>query len=165
MAKKPLNRDLQFVSFFVSGDMYGLDIQIVKEVNPNITISNVPLSKDVIRGLVNIRGQIVLVMDIAVVFGQEARTVTGESQLIILKTAQEIQQISLVDLEINCDLFGDKPIAFLVDSIGDVVTIPEVNIEPTPPHIDEGNASFIKGVSKLGDKLISILNAEEMIAA
>ncbi len=165
MATKMVYKDLQFVSFFISGDMYGLDIQIVKEVNPNINISDVPLSKNAIRGLVNIRGQIVLVMDVAVIFGKQARPITNESQLIILKTEQEIQQISLIDTQINDNLFGDKPIAFLVDSIGDVVTIYEGNIEPTPPHIDEKSTPFIKGVSKIENNLISILNAEEMISS
>jgi purine-binding chemotaxis protein CheW len=153
------------VSFFIADDMYGLDIRIVKEVNPNIRISDVPLSKNTIRGLVNIRGQIVLVMDIAILFGNEPRPITDASQLVILKTAQEIQHLSLVEDALNTELFGDKPIAFLVDCIGDVITIPEKTIEPTPPHIDETHSLFIKGVTKIEDALFTILNAEEMISA
>ncbi len=165
MAQKHSNRELQFVSFYISDDLYGMDIQIVKEVNPNISITDVPLSKDTIRGLVNIRGQIILVMDIAIIFGREPRPITDESQLIILKTGSEIQQVSLIDGSIQEDLFGDKPIAFLADSIGDVITLPELNIEPTPPHIDEKNVPYIKGVAKIEKKLFTILNAEEMISA
>ena len=65
-------------------------------IHPDISITEVPLSKEHIRGLVNIRGQIVLVMDISVIFGHEPLSITDDSQLVILKTAQEISRYILV---------------------------------------------------------------------
>lgn len=158
-----ITNDLQFVSFYVAEQMYGLDIQIVKEVNPNIAITEVPLSNENIRGLVNIRGQIILVMDIAIIFGHAPRPLTDNSQLVILKTAQEIQTITNIGQHVEGTNFGDKPIAFLVDEIGDVVTLPVGMIEPSPPHLVQSNAPFVKGVAKNRNTLLIILNAEEML--
>jgi purine-binding chemotaxis protein CheW len=165
MAKNNKSKELQFVSFYIADRIYGLDIQIVKEVNTNVSIAKVPLSSKTIRGLVNIRGQIVLVMDIAVVFGSTPRPITETSQLVILKTAQEIRNISNFSIEIDIQKFGDKPTGFLVDTIGDVMTISESIIEPTPPHLADINAPYIKSVANLGKDLLIILNAEEMLHA
>jgi len=160
-----LNKEIQFVSFYISDHMYGLEIQILKEVHPDISITEVPLSKEHIRGLVNIRGQIALVMDISVIFGHEPLSITDDSQLVILKTAHEIQNISSINISVDSNQFGDKPVAFLVDAIGDVITVTESVIEPAPPHLAANNASFVKGVVKLEDNLLVILNAEEMLKA
>lgn len=160
-----MNNEMKFLSFYISDHMYGLEIQIAKEVHPDISITEVPLSKDHIRGLVNIRGQIVLVMDISVIFGHEPILITDDSQLVILKTAQEIRNISSINIPVDSNQFGDKPVAFLVDRIGDVITIQESMIEPAPPHLPVNNAAYVKGVVKLEDNLFVILNAEEMLNA
>jgi purine-binding chemotaxis protein CheW len=157
--------ELQFVSFTIAEQVFGFDIQIVKEVNPNVTITKVPLSSNTIRGLVNIRGQIILVMDIAVIFGAKPRPVTNNSQLVILKTAQEIRSISNFCIDIDMANFCDKPTSFLVDTIGDVITISESIIEPAPPHLSDRNAPYIKGVANLGKDLMVILKADELLHA
>jgi len=157
------NGTRQYVSFDLDGRLYGLDIRIVKEVNPNTVIALVPRSPEHIRGLVNIRGQVVLVIDVAVVFGKAARPVTDTSQIIIFKTAQEIRQVRNIDDSLALARFGDKPVGFLVDGIGDVVTVTESNIAPPPPHLTECNARYVEGVVQLEERLLVILNATNML--
>jgi purine-binding chemotaxis protein CheW len=151
----------EFVSFWLDERLYGLDIHVVKEINPNVAIAPVPHAPPHVRGLVNIRGQVVLVMDIAKIFGGEQRPVTPESQVIILKTAAEIRNLRTLVAEIDATPFGDKPVGFLVDRIGDVVR-PET-LKPAPPHLSEENSRFVLGVANPDGELQIILSAGNLI--
>jgi len=153
---------LQFVSFMVDGHLYGLDIRLVKEVNPNTNITPVPRSPKHIRGVVNIRGQVVLVTDIGVIFGGSFRPITPDSHIIILKTSQEICRVAGTE-HIQDERFGDKPTSFVVDQIGDVVSSEEKEIDPPPMHLDRTNAKFFQGVLRLETGILSILHAAEML--
>ncbi len=153
----------QYVSFELDGRLFGLDIRIVKEVNRNTQITSVPRSPEHIRGLVNIRGQVVLVIDVAVVLGQPPRPITELSQVVILKTAQEIQTNRNLDGIVSAALFSDKPVGFLVDRVGDVVTVERGELSPPPPHLEEANARFVEGVLRLEGQLLVVLSAAEML--
>jgi purine-binding chemotaxis protein CheW len=158
-----LSEVLQFVSFYVEDRLYGLDIRMVKEIYPDVDITPVPRSEPQIRGLVNIRGQVVLVKDIAIIFGRAPRPITDDSHIIILKTSTELAAVPTLDTRFNSAVFGDKPVAFLVDRIGDVVTVPAGDVEPAPLHVDETNAGYFAGVVYLDDRLQVILEAGTML--
>lgn len=153
----------EFVSFELEGELYALDIRAVKEVNPNCRIAPVPRSPDNIRGLVNIRGQVVLVLDIAVTFGRDARPITRDSQIVILKTSQELKRIRGLSEAVAAERFSDKPIGFLVDRIGDVITVDAARIEDAPPHLAKCNARFVSGVVYMDDRLLIALDPAEML--
>ncbi len=152
-------RQTRLVTFYLSEKHFGIDINIVKEVNPNQDITWVPLSGREIRGLVNIRGQIVLVMDVNVIFGKAPGPIGTEAQLIILKTVQELSQIEGYAPPFDMSLLGDKPIALLVDKIGDIININTEDIEPPPSHM----AQFKQGVAKISGSLIVIINPEDIL--
>ena len=153
----------QFVSFGLAGGVYGLDIRIVKEVNPDTRVTAVPRSSKRIRGVVNIRGQVVLVIDVAVVFGREPLPVTGTSHIIILKTSQEIRRVWDTAAEQLADRFANKPVGFLVDRIGDVITVDGSQVAPAPSHLSEVNARYVEGVVRLRDGLLVVLDAAEIL--
>ena len=158
-------RTSQFVSFKLEGKLYGLDIRVVTEIHPNVAIVPVPLAPPHIRGLVNIRGQVVLVMDIAVIFGRSPRPVTGKSQIVILKTSSEIRKVRGLPDEFEPESFGNKAIGFLVDRIGDVVTVSDRQMRAVPPQIEANNARFIRGVANPDGAFQVILDAAELIRA
>ncbi len=149
---------VQYVSFVVDRRLYGLDIRVVKEINPNVAISPVPHTRPQIRGLVNIRGQVVLVIDIAVVLGRGPRPITGDSHIVILKTAGELVRIGAPWPADTLARFGDKPIAFLVDRIRDVVAVAVDDLEPVPRHLSDGNAKYFEAVVRLGSEVQVVLN-------
>ena len=155
---------LQIVSFFIEDQFHGLDIRIVKEINPTTDICVVPRTPPHIRGLVNIRGQVVLVIDTAVMFGREPREITEDSQIVILKNASEIQRLASMETEHGWSLFGDKPLGILVDKIGDVIHVPAADLVPTPRHIDEAKARFFSGVVNLEDELLMLHKAGELLS-
>ena len=159
-----MSSNIQIVSFFIDNRFYGLDIRIVKEITPFLRISLVPWAPPHLRGLVNIRGQVVLVMDIAVIFGRAHRPVTDSSHIVILKTASEIQRVTSIDSDNPWYLFGSKPFGILVDKIGDVIQVPAHGIEATPRHIEEDKARFFSGVFNLAEELLMLLDAGEILS-
>ncbi|EKD27182.1 MAG: hypothetical protein ACD_79C00821G0002 [uncultured bacterium] len=165
MKENHLQGERQFVSFFLDDTMYGLDIHVIKEVNPNIVLAEIPKSKAYIRGLVNIRGQVVLVMDISVIFNNDKRPINTESQLVILKTASEILQLKDQTIVKKPEIFGDKLTGFLVDRIGDVMIVERARIEPPPPNLMESHIRYVEGVIPLDRGAMIILNAEEIISS
>lgn len=155
--------DVQFVSFYIGDSLYGLDIRLVKEVNTNTDITRIPLSKPHIRGLVNIRGQIVLVIDSSVLFSGQPHTISADSNLVILKTAADIDQMAIED-PADKQKLPDKPVALLVDRIGNVITVPKTIIEKTPQHMNAERARFIKCVVKTDSFFLIVLDPLQIIA-
>ena len=154
---------VQLVSFYLEGRLYGLDIRVVKEINPNVDIARVPRTPDHIRGVVNVRGQVVLVIDISVVLGRAPRPVEAESHIVILKTASELGRVESLRSWDGLERFGDKPIAFLVDRIGDVVAFRADEVEPAPPHLTEASSRYVEGVVRHDGEAQVLLSAEELL--
>jgi purine-binding chemotaxis protein CheW len=157
------NGTRQYVTFELDRGLYGFDIQAVKEVNPSTQITFVPRSPQHIRGLINIRGQVVMVVDIAVLLGRGLRPVTSFSQVVILKTAQEIRRVRSLAKDLSPVRFPDKPVGFLVDRIGDVITVEDGGLLQTPPHLNDCETKYVQGVVQLPDQLLVVLNAVEML--
>ncbi|MFC1586529.1 chemotaxis protein CheW [Fibrobacterota bacterium] len=151
--------DIQFVSFYLRDQIYGLDINLIREINPNSNITRVPRAGKEVRGLVNIRGQIVMVIDLNIIFGREALPVEEESQLLILKTTQEVRQIRGFSAGFSLDLLGDNPIALLIDKIGDVIEVKSSVIEPPPPHMQ----AYKDGIVRIKKEMLIILNLGEIL--
>lgn len=153
----------QFVTFYIENRLYGIDIQVLKEVNPNTRITPVPRSRECIRGLVNIRGQVVMVVDIAVLFGRDPLAVLPDSQIVIVKTSHELEQTRGLTTRLDPSLFDEKAVGFLVDRIGDVLAVEESRVEECPPHLSEANSKYVEGVVYFDDLPMVILEASEMI--
>jgi len=153
---------MQCVSFYLDDKLFGVDILLVREINPDITIVKVPLTGNEICGLVNIRGQVILIIDVAVILGNDRSIITENSHIVILKTAQEISRIKNYERFDNVNHLFDKPIGFPVDKIGEVLSVNQQTIEPVPPHIDEKVMNFFTGVVRK-DNILSLLNIVEII--
>jgi purine-binding chemotaxis protein CheW len=149
---------VQFVSFYIGDSFYGLDIRFVKEVNTNVDITQVSLTSPHISGLVNIRGQIVLVIDSSVLFTGHVHALSPDSHLVILKTAQDFEQLESEDASVDLQKLSSKPIALLVDRIGDVITLPKNSIEKAPRHMDEDRAKYVQGIAKTDDFFLIALD-------
>ncbi len=156
-------RLMQYVTFYLDEKLYGLDIRFVDEVNPNVKIMDVPLSDPHIRGVVNIRGQVALVIDIMVIFGYAQRPVFDSSHIIILKTKQDLFRIKNVYSEIDLGGFGDKPVGFLTDMIGDVISVSTDKIENPTRNIEKADSQFINGIVKLKENLLIIIDPNKLL--
>jgi purine-binding chemotaxis protein CheW len=151
----------QFSTFRLGDRLFGLDIVLIREINRILDITPVPHSRDHIRGLINLRGQIVTILDLGVRLGLKSHEITGESHNIILKTNTELASVRQSDGQrfvTSNDLVG-----FLVDAIGDVVEADESTIEPPSANVSEAEGRFLSGVIKTDAGLLVLLDLQEIL--
>lgn len=158
-------RSGQFVSFQVNGNLFGLDIRLIKEVTSSVNITPVPLKMRDVCGVVNLRGQVVVVLDIGVILGGAEVVVTDDSQIMILKTDIELSSIPDFRPDFDTGLIGAIPVGFLVDSVGEIVTADGGGVEEAPTHLLAEYRSFVEGVVRQESIPMVILNVGALMEA
>jgi len=134
----------QYCTFFVDGHYCGLDVRRVQEIIRYQEMTRVPLAPPVVRGLINLRGQIVTAID--------------------LRRRLELNDRPDGELPVNVIVqTDDGAVSLLVDEIGDVLEVPE-NLFEGPPETLQGTArELIRGAYKLPDRLLLILDTERTV--
>jgi purine-binding chemotaxis protein CheW len=143
-----------FITIKIGEYLFGIDLIHVREVNRFIDITPVALAPEFVAGLMNLRGQIVTVIDPGIKLHMEKRKVSKTSRCVILKTNTEDSTITLKDI-----------LGILVDSIGDIFTVNDSEIEPSPPNVGEIDEQLISGIAKLDNELLIILKLEALLQA
>jgi len=138
----------QWVTFMLAGEKYGINVMQVREVLRDIEIAPVPGAPDYVLGIINLRGNVVTVIDTRSRFGLPTGETNTESRIIIIEN-------------------NDQTLGLLVDSIAEVADILKSQIELTPNIGNDDSSKYIQGVhSKDGELLIlvsvdKVLNDEE----
>lgn len=153
----------QFVTCRIDDRPYGIDIGFIREINKNFLLTPVERCPDYISGLVNIRGQIVTVLDVGVRMGLPVRKNSGQLYNIVLKGPAELVASGILG-DVSLELAEDDKVGFLVDSVGDVVEIDERQIEAVPANVAESQAAFLSGVVRDGAELFAILDVPKVLA-
>jgi purine-binding chemotaxis protein CheW len=135
---------LQFVTFTLNDEEYAVDILSVQEINRITEITKVPNSPDYVDGVINLRGKVIPVINLRSKFGFEEKATDDNSRIIIM----EIQGI------IN---------GVIVDSVSEVLRIPASAIEAAPEVASDTISQFIKGLAKLDDRLIILIEINNLI--
>lgn len=150
MAKEEIKskgKEKQLVIFCLRDEEFGVDISSVLEISRVLEITKIPQAPGFIEGVINLRGKVLAVIDLAKQFG-----LAEEPQL--PKTAR----IIVVEMH-------DKNVGLIVDEVPEVIRISEENVEPTPEIIQsEVKRDYIKGVAKLGTRLIILLDLKKILA-
>ena len=134
----------QFCTFFLDGLRFGVDVQKVQEVVPYQEMTRVPLAPDTVRGLLNLRGQIVTGID--------------------LRKRLDLGERPSGDLPMNVVLRGeDSPVSFLVDTIGEVIEVAADAWERPPETLHGRVRELIQGVCPLQDELLLILDTAKTL--
>lgn len=131
----------QFCTFFLKDQFFGIPVEQVQEVLKYQETTRVPLVPEVIRGLINLRGQIVMAVDLRRRLHIEERP-EGMLPVNVVVRTQE------------------GPVSLLVDSIGDVVEVKEETFEDPPQTLEGDMRTLIAGVHKLDQGLMHVLNTE-----
>ena len=134
----------QFCTFFLNGLYFGVEVLQVQEVLRYQPMTNVPLAPPTVRGLINLRGQIVTALDL-------------RHRLELPERAAESQPMNVV---VRSD---DGAVSLLVDEIGDVVEISDDVFEHPPETLRGVARELIKGVYKLKDRLLLVLDTERTL--
>jgi purine-binding chemotaxis protein CheW len=135
----------QFISFSVGEEEYGLELLRVKEVIRIREITWLPKAPSFVKGIINLRGDVIPIIALREKFGLEARENTAATRVIVV--------------EMDGRLMG-----MVVDSASQVVRIPADQIEPPPPVLGGLSQEFITGVGKLDDKLVILLNVDAILS-
>jgi purine-binding chemotaxis protein CheW len=152
----------QFASFYIGENLFGIDVRLIREINRNIDITPVDSAPDFIRGLLNLRGQIVTVVDVGIRMGiREQEEKIGNCRCIVLKTSEELEAKRSEDESVE-ETSRDL-VALYVDGIGDMVTFEEKDIESSPANIGEIEGKFISGVAKLEKELMILVKVNELL--
>ena len=139
----------QLVVFGLGKEEYGIDISRVREIVRLQNITAIPQATDFVEGIVNLRGQIVPIVDLCKRFFVADREKRDES-----------------DRRIIVVTIADQNIGVLVDEVSEILRIPGESIEPTPPVVAGGmNVDFIRGVGKIKERLIIILDLDRIFSA
>ena len=145
-AEEELTDVIQLVSFALDDVEYGVDILNVYEIQKMPQIAHLPNSPDFIKGILNLRGDVIPVVDLRIRFGIEAVEPTDFSRIIIIETE-------------------NKKIGLFVDNVRKVVRVPLTNVSPPSDIITDLSEEFIDGIGRLQDSLIIILNITNIAAA
>ncbi len=141
---KTKTEKIELATFFIGNSLYGIDILHIQEINRNVGITYVPLSSEYVKGILNLRGRIVTVIDLGKKLG-----------LTPVKSTKNMRNI-IVDI-------NDEPIGLLVDSISDVLSADAAGIESAPVNIGGVQGIYFKGVLKTPGHLIGVLDIEKIL--
>jgi purine-binding chemotaxis protein CheW len=154
----------QFISFYLGTQRYAFDILLAKEIGRLNEISPVPEAPEYLIGIMNLRGQILTVMEPQFFLKQETNTALENKTLIILKTKAELNRLNNVRAKNLLPLLPLKnPLALLVDKMGETLNVNEKNILPPLPSIMEEKKEFISGLIEENNQFIIILALEQLI--
>jgi len=139
----------QYLSFYLDGEQYAVNVSVVREVLGTATITKVPSMPSYMMGVINLRGSVVPVVDLRMKFGLSPGEETLDSCMIIIETPDDESSV----------LIG----AF-VDSVREVIDISDDLIEPPPRIGKNANADFIDGMGKTGDGFLILLNTDKIFS-
>jgi len=137
---------LQWATFRLAGELYGVNVMQVQEVLRYTEITPVPGATDFILGIINLRGNVVTVLDTRDRFGMEAGDISDNSRIVIIEA-------------------GGQVVGMLVDSVADVVYLRQSEIEKTPNVGNDDSAKFIQGVCNKNNELLILIELESVIEA
>lgn len=134
----------KFLTFFLGREEYGIEIRYVTEIIGIQNITEVPDMPRYIKGVINLRGKVIPVMDVRLRFGVEERFYDDRTCIVV----------------INID---DQSVGLIVDRVSEVLDIPKTEIEP-PVRMKKGeNSRFIQGMGKVGEQVKILLTAHKLL--
>lgn len=134
----------QFATFYIEDLFFGIDVLNVQEVLRHQEMTRVPLAPGVIRGLINLRGQIVTAVDMRGRLELAALAASETSMNMVVRTQE-------------------GAVSLLVDEIGDVLAVDESSFEPPPDNLSPVARNLIRGIYKLKDRLLLVLDTERAV--
>ncbi|MBO8167949.1 MAG: chemotaxis protein CheW [Thermoanaerobacteraceae bacterium] len=134
----------QLVVFQLSGETYGIEIANVHEIIRMQDITDIPRTPDFVEGVINLRGRIIPVIDLRKRFDLEVSEYTQASRIIVV----EVEGVT---------------VGMIVDSVSEVLRLPTNNIEPPPAMVSSVDAAYLRGVGKLDEQLIILLNLNKVL--
>lgn len=141
----------KYLTFALGKEEYGLEILKVREIIGLMDITAVPRSPDYVRGVINLRGQVITVIDLRAKFTMPTVQTTDQTCIVVVEISGQGRKVS---------------VGVIVDSVSEVLNIPSDKIEDSP-SMDFGKqgADFIMGMGKVGQSVKILLNIDKVVTA
>jgi purine-binding chemotaxis protein CheW len=139
----------QYLTFFLADEEYAINIQRVKEIIEYTTVTKVPKVPGWIRGVINLRGSVVPVVDLTVRFGLEERHVTKTTCIVIVEVEQDSERTVM---------------GVIADAVNQVIDLAPKDIEEPPAFGTRVRLEYLFGMGKLGKKFALILNIDSVLS-
>lgn len=135
---------LQLVTFKIADEEFGVEILAVQEIIRTMQITTVPRAPAFIEGVINLRGKVIPVIDMRKRFGLPVVERDSHTRIIVMELNQKI-------------------VGFLVDAVSEVLRIPAATVEAPPPVVAGIGSEYIKGVGKLDDRLLILMDLDSLL--
>ncbi|HPE67749.1 MAG TPA: chemotaxis protein CheW [Thermotogota bacterium] len=139
-----------YLTFTLGKEFYGIPVLKIKDIIGMIEITEVPRTPEFIKGVINLRGKIIPIMDLRLKFGLEEKEYNERTVIIVL------------EIQVNEE---KRLMAVVVDTVAEVVNIQEGSIEPPPQYGTSVDTDFIMGMAKVKEKVVMLLNIEKVLNA
>jgi purine-binding chemotaxis protein CheW len=133
----------EWVTFYLAEEKYGINVMLVREVLKNTEIAPVPGSPRFVLGIINLRGNVVTVVDTRTRFGLPSKEEDDASRIVVIE-------------------MGEHVIGMMVDSVAEVITLRESEIEFAPNVGNDESAKYIQGVSNQGEELLILVALDKL---
>jgi purine-binding chemotaxis protein CheW len=143
--KEGQQEDNKYVTFRIGTEEYGIEIDFVKEIVGIQKVTNVPDMPQYIKGVINLRGEVIPIIDVRIRFRYEEIPYNDRTCIIIIH-------------------IGDAVIGLIVDEVSEVMDIPKKNIAPPPKASAKSKNRFIKGIGKIDDNIKILLDVEKIFS-
>jgi purine-binding chemotaxis protein CheW len=138
----------QYLTFALGEEVFAMDIRTVREIIQYGPMTPVPLMPPFVRGVINLRGAVVPVIDLKARFGQPAAAVGKKSCIVIFDAVRHGERVEL---------------GLLVDAVSEVIDIPPSQIEPPPNFGTAVRRDFIRGMGKVASRFVIILEPDKAL--
>jgi purine-binding chemotaxis protein CheW len=132
-------------TFYLDREEYGVDVKQVQEIRRVTEITSVPRAPQFIRGVINLRGRILPVLDLRTRLGLGEVATSRAARIVVVRVK-------------------DRLLGLLVDGASQVLKIPVSQVEPAPEEVVQKGGDYIRGVAKLDDRLIILVDLERLLA-
>ena len=139
----------QYLTFFLADEEYAINIQRVKEIIEYTTVTKVPKVPEWIRGVINLRGNVVPVVDLTVRFGLKERPVSKTTCIVIVEIEQDSER---------------SVMGVIADAVNQVIDLAPKDIEEPPAFGTRVRLEYLFGMGKLGKKFALILNIDSVLS-
>jgi purine-binding chemotaxis protein CheW len=144
------SREGKYLTFALAQEEFGLEILKVREIIGYIDVTAVPQTPHYVKGVVNLRGQVIPVLDLRARFGMETTDVTEQTCIIVVEINQDNRKFST---------------GIVVDRVQEVLDIAGRNIEEPPQFGTAVDTSFILGMGKVGDSVKILLDIDRVLGS
>ncbi len=144
-AEQTEEKYFQVVTFKLENEEYGIDIMKVQEINRMQSFTRVPNAPDYVKGVINLRGKIIPIISLRTKFGMSEKEYDKKSRIIVVN-------------------FDNITLGFIVDSVEEVLTIPESSVDTALNISTNIHSNYIKGVAKIDERLIILLELEKLFS-